>query len=86
MTVHWCDETRADVDRWSDARLVREGLDVFEELARATDDGVLLSRQHKSCGIGRLKRRDGGQRAKGKGVLQSGGLVRHLEASKEPGR
>jgi hypothetical protein len=34
MTAHWTKETISDASRWPDAGLVREGLDLFEELPR----------------------------------------------------
>ena len=43
MTAHWSEETLADVGRWPDARLVREGLNLFEELPRTATVEVLLA-------------------------------------------
>lgn len=43
MTAFWCDATRADSARWHDRALVREGLGVFEYLASASADDVLLA-------------------------------------------
>lgn len=43
MTTHWAAETIASEHRWSDAGLVREGLRMFDELARPSSDDVLLA-------------------------------------------
>lgn len=43
MTACWSGETLADVERWRDAGLVREGLRLFEELPRTTSIEVLLA-------------------------------------------
>ena len=44
MTEYWSRETLADVERWPDTGLVREGLRLFQELPRtAPIDGVLLA-------------------------------------------
>ena len=42
MIAHWSAETLAAESQWRDAGLVREGLRVFEDLARPADDDVLL--------------------------------------------
>jgi streptomycin 6-kinase len=43
MLAHWADETMADTHKWPDAGLVREGLRLFDELSRPSDDDVLLA-------------------------------------------
>lgn len=43
MTAHWSQETLAEADRWPDPGLVREGLRLFEELARPAPHDVLLA-------------------------------------------
>jgi len=43
MTEHWTHETLADVERWPDAGLVREGLHLFKELPRTAPTEVLLA-------------------------------------------
>ena len=43
MTEYWSGETLTDVERWSDAGLVREGLRLFKELPRTAPTEVLLS-------------------------------------------
>jgi len=43
MTAYWSRETLADVERWSDAGLVRAGLQLFEELPRTASTEVLLA-------------------------------------------
>jgi streptomycin 6-kinase len=43
LMQHWSDQTRADIDRWPDERLVREGLSLFDELARSAPQDVLLA-------------------------------------------
>ena len=43
MLSHWSEETLAQADRWSDAGLVREGLRLFDELARSAPEDVLLA-------------------------------------------
>ena len=42
MIAHWTAETLASESNWQDAGLVREGLRVFEDLARPSNDDVLL--------------------------------------------
>jgi streptomycin 6-kinase len=42
MIEHWNAETIAVAARWRDAGLVREGLRVLEDLARPSDEDVLL--------------------------------------------
>lgn len=43
MARHWIDSSLADVARWPDEALTREGLCVMEEMARARPDDVLLA-------------------------------------------
>jgi streptomycin 6-kinase len=43
MTAYWSRETLADVERWPDRALVREGLQLFETLPRTASIGVLLA-------------------------------------------
>ena len=43
MTEAWTRETLADVERWPDVGLVREGLRLFEELPRTASTDVLLA-------------------------------------------
>ncbi len=43
LTEHWTNETLAQAKHWRDARLVREGLRLFEELPRNTSRKVLLA-------------------------------------------
>jgi len=43
MTRHWTEETMAAASRWPDARLVEEGLRLFDELSRASPDDALLA-------------------------------------------
>ncbi len=43
MLAHWATETSAAASKWIDAGLVREGLRLFEELAEASFDDVLLA-------------------------------------------
>lgn len=42
LTKYWSKEALADVDRWPDSVLVREGLRLFEELPRNATSEVLL--------------------------------------------
>lgn len=42
MIDRWIEETLSDEARWPDPGLVREGLRVFEELARARDAGHVV--------------------------------------------
>ncbi len=43
MTAHWIRETLPDIDRWPDKGLVREGLQLFEQLPRTASLEVLLA-------------------------------------------
>ncbi len=54
---HWCDETLADVERWPDTGLVREGLRLFEELPRQALTEALLATDLHAGNILRSKRK-----------------------------
>lgn len=43
MVAYWSEETVAAASRWLDARLVQEGLRLFDELSRPSPDDVLLA-------------------------------------------
>jgi len=43
LTEHWSDETLADIERWPDTKLVREGLRLFKELPGTVPGEVLLA-------------------------------------------
>lgn len=43
MIAYWSEESERDADRWPDPAIVREGLDVWRELARPSEDDVLLA-------------------------------------------
>lgn len=43
LTQCWTDETLADVEKWPDPALVREGLDLFKALPRSASTEVLLA-------------------------------------------
>lgn len=43
LTEYWRDDTLADVNRWPDGGLVREGLALFRELATSAPTDVLLA-------------------------------------------
>ncbi len=43
MLRHWSEGTLADIEKWRDAGLVREGLKLFEELPRTSPVQVLLA-------------------------------------------
>ena len=43
LTEYWSAETSNDAGKWTDAGLVREGLDLFAELPRTTPGEVLLA-------------------------------------------
>jgi streptomycin 6-kinase len=43
MTEYWSDHTLADIERWPDTGLVREGLRLFKELSRTAPVEVLLA-------------------------------------------
>ena len=43
LTDHWSNETLADIERWPDPGLVREGLRLFKELPRTAPVDVLLA-------------------------------------------
>ena len=56
MTAHWSAETERDMDRWPDAGLVREGLRLFEELARGAPTDVLLATDLHAGNVLRARR------------------------------
>lgn len=43
LMKYWSEQTRADLERWPDTGLVREGLRLFEELPRTAPTEVLLA-------------------------------------------
>ena len=43
MTAHWAEETTAASHKWPDAGLVRDGLQVMDDLSRPSVDDVLLA-------------------------------------------
>jgi streptomycin 6-kinase len=43
MTEYWSDQTLADIERWPDAGLIREGLCLLQELPRTAPVEVLLA-------------------------------------------
>lgn len=43
LTAHWSNETLADIERWPDTGLVREGLQLFRELPLTASTEVLLA-------------------------------------------
>jgi streptomycin 6-kinase len=43
MLHHWADETSASAEQWLDMGLVQEGLRLFEELSRPSENEVLLA-------------------------------------------
>src|SRR5215469_4204792 len=43
LIEHWSNQTMAEIERWPDEGLVREGLRVFKELARTATTDVLLA-------------------------------------------
>lgn len=43
MTTFWTNQTLADAERWPDAGLVRQGLELFEELPRSAPRVALLA-------------------------------------------
>ena len=57
MLASWAEETLDSRDRWSDAGLVRAGLGVFEELAVASPDDVLLATDLHAGNVLRSRRR-----------------------------
>lgn len=56
MVDRWCEETRADSERWRDVALVEDGLRVFEELAASDDHRVLLATDLHAGNVLRAKR------------------------------
>jgi streptomycin 6-kinase len=56
MTADWSRETLADVERWPDAGLVRQGLQLFDELPRTASTEVLLATDLHAGNVLRSKR------------------------------
>ena len=56
LMKYWSDETLADIARWPDAGLVREGLRLFEELPRTSPTQVLLATDLHAGNVLRSKR------------------------------
>jgi streptomycin 6-kinase len=56
MTALWASETQVDIDRWPDAGLVREGLNLFQELGRAAPGDVLLATDLHAGNVLRARR------------------------------
>jgi streptomycin 6-kinase len=56
MIAYWADETDAAASRWGDAGLVREGLRLFNELSRPSNDDVLLATDLHAGNILRAQR------------------------------
>ncbi len=56
LTAQWSDETLADIERWPDAGLVREGLRLFRELPRTAPREVLLATDLHAGNVLRAKR------------------------------
>jgi streptomycin 6-kinase len=56
MTDYWSNETLADVERWPDAGLVREGLRLLNELPRTASVDVLLATDLHAGNVLRSKR------------------------------
>lgn len=56
MTELWSEETLAAADDWSDAGLVRQGLDTFRELAHSASSDVLLATDLHAGNVLRARR------------------------------
>jgi streptomycin 6-kinase len=56
MTEYWTRETLADVGRWHDTGLVREGLHLFKELPRTAPAEVLLATDLQAGNVLRSER------------------------------
>ena len=56
MMAHWSRETQADVERWPDAGLVREGLRLLAELPRSAPEEVLLATDLHAGNVVRAQR------------------------------
>ncbi|MGA8027241.1 MAG: aminoglycoside phosphotransferase family protein [Bryobacteraceae bacterium] len=56
MTEYWSNETLAQVERWPDAGLVREGLRLFEDLPRTAPVEVLLATDFHASNVLRSQR------------------------------
>jgi len=57
MTDHWINETLADIERWPDAGLVREGLRLFRQLPRTASTEVLLATDLHAGNVLRAQRK-----------------------------
>jgi len=56
MLAHWSRETLADIERWPDKGLVREGLQLFEDLPRTASSDVLLATDLHAANVLRSQR------------------------------
>jgi streptomycin 6-kinase len=56
MTEYWSKETLAQSQHWSDAGVVREGLDLFKELTRSAPADVLLATDLHAGNVLRTRR------------------------------
>src|SRR5207249_7195277 len=56
ITAYWTEETIAAAPRWLDAGLVREGLRLFEELARPSADDMVLATDLHAGNVLRARR------------------------------
>jgi streptomycin 6-kinase len=56
MTEYWSDETLANIERWPDTDLVREGLRLLRELPRTAPIEVLLATDLHAGNVLRSKR------------------------------
>ncbi|HTT65515.1 MAG TPA: aminoglycoside phosphotransferase family protein [Bryobacteraceae bacterium] len=57
LLAYWSNETLLDIDRWPDPGLVREGLALFEELARPARGDVLLATDLHAANVLRSERK-----------------------------
>ena len=58
MTTRWREETRAQTARWPDAALVRDGLNLLDELSRPHSDDVLLTTDLHAGNVLRAQRQE----------------------------
>jgi streptomycin 6-kinase len=56
LLEHWCNETRAEANRWPDEGLVREGLQVITELGSTPTTDVLLANDLHAGNVLRAER------------------------------
>jgi streptomycin 6-kinase len=56
MTKYWRDETRSQIDAWPDPGLVRQGLELFDELPRTATRHVLLATDLHAGNVLRARR------------------------------